>query len=60
MVLPIVAFGAPILRKKCKGDGIKRPNYPAEIGELVYKLIKDRKSNFKNLAIDGGKIKNLA
>ena len=49
-----------ILRKKCKGDGIKRPNYPEEIGELVYKLIKDRKSNFKNLAIDGGKVKNLA
>ena len=49
-----------ILQKKCKGDKIKRPNYPEEIGKLVYKLIKDRKSNFKNLAIDGGKIKNLA
>ena len=49
-----------ILQKKCKGDKIKRPNYPEEIAKLVYKLIKDRKSNFKNLAIDGGKIKNLA
>ena len=49
-----------ILQKKCRGDRIKRPNYPEEIGKLVYKLIKDRKSNFKNLAIDGGKIKNLA
>ena len=48
-----------ILQKKCKGDKIKRPNYPEEIAKLVYKLIKDRKSNFKNLAIDGGKIKNL-
>ena len=49
-----------ILQKKCRADRIKRPNYPEEIGKLVYKLIKDRKSNFKNLAIDGGKIKNLA
>ena len=49
-----------ILQKKCRGDRIKRPNYPEEIGKLVYKLIKDKKSNFKNLAIDGGKIKNLA
>ena len=49
-----------ILQKKCKGDKIKRPNYPEEIAKLVYKLIKDRKSNFKNLALDGGKIKNLA
>ena len=48
-----------ILQKKCKGDKIKRPNYPEEIANLVYKLIKDKKSNFKNLAIDGGKIKNL-
>ena len=48
-----------ILQKKCKGDKIKRPNYLEEIAKLVYKLIKDRKSNFKNLAIDGGKIKNL-
>jgi short-subunit dehydrogenase len=48
-----------ILQKKCRADRIKRPNYPEEIGKLVYKLIKDRKSNFKNLAIDGGKIKNL-
>ena len=49
-----------ILQKKCRGDRIKRPNYPEEIGKLVYKLIKDKKSNFKNLAIDGGKIKTLA
>ena len=49
-----------ILQKKCRADRIKRPNYPEEIGKLVYKLIKDRKSNFKNLAIDGGKINNLA
>ena len=49
-----------ILKKKCKGDKIKRPNYPEEVGKLVYRLIKDKKSNFKNLAIDGGKIKNLA
>ena len=48
-----------ILQKKCRGDRIKRPNYPEEIGKLVYKLIKDKKSNFKNLAIDGGKIKTL-
>ena len=49
-----------ILKKKCKGDKIKRPNYPEEVGKLVYRLIKDKKSNFKNLAIDGGKIKTLA
>ena len=48
-----------ILRIKCKGDKIKRPNYPEEVAKLVYKLIKDKKSNFKNLAIDGGKIKKL-
>ena len=48
-----------ILRQKCKGDKIKRPNYPEEVAKLVYKLIKDKKSNFKNLAIDGGKIKKL-
>ena len=48
-----------ILRQKCKDDKIKRPNYPEEVAKLVYKLIKDKKSNFKNLAIDGGKIKKL-
>ena len=48
-----------ILRQKCKDDKIKRPNYPEEVAKLVYKLINDKKSNFKNLAIDGGKIKKL-
>jgi 3-oxoacyl-[acyl-carrier protein] reductase len=48
-----------ILLNKCKSDKIIRPNYPEEIGRLVYKLIKDKESNFKNLAINGGKIRNL-
>ena len=26
---------------------------------VVYKLVKDKNSNFKNLSIEGGKIKNL-
>ena len=38
---------------------INRPTKPEEVANLVYKLIKDKNSNFKNLSIDGGKIKNL-
>tara|TARA_Y100000768_G_scaffold300388_1_gene234180 strand:- start:322 stop:1068 length:747 start_codon:yes stop_codon:yes gene_type:complete len=48
-----------ILRLKCKAEKIKRPTKPEEVANVVYKLIKDRNSNFKNLSIDGGKIKNL-
>ena len=48
-----------ILRLKCKAEKIKRPTKPEEVAKVVYKLIKDRNSNFKNLSIDGGKIKNL-
>lgn len=48
-----------ILKIKCKHDKIKRPNKPEEVAKLVYKLIKDPNSNFKNLALDGGKIKRL-
>ena len=49
-----------ILKQKCKVDKIKRPNKPEEVALLVYKLIKDRNSNFKNLSIDGGKVKNIS
>jgi 3-oxoacyl-[acyl-carrier protein] reductase len=48
-----------ILMRKCKADKIKRPTKPGEVARLVYKLIKDKNSNFKNLSIDGGKVKNL-
>lgn len=48
-----------ILKKRCKSEKIKRPTKPEEIAKLIYKLIKDRNSNFKNLSIDGGKIKSL-
>ena len=48
-----------ILRQRCKAEKIKRPTEPEEVANLVYKLIKDRNSNFKNLSIDGGKIQNL-
>jgi short-subunit dehydrogenase len=48
-----------ILKYKCKLDKIKRPNYPEEVGKLVYKLIKEKKISFKSIAIEGGKTKNL-
>ena len=48
-----------ILKQRCKIEKIKRPTKPEEVANLVYKLIKDKNSNFKNLSIDGGKIKNL-
>ena len=48
-----------ILRLKCKAEKIKRPTKPEEVANVVYKLIKDKNSNFKNLSIEGGKIKNL-
>ena len=48
-----------ILKQRCKAEKIKRPTKPEEVANLVYKLIKDKNSNFKNLSIDGGKIKNL-
>ncbi|MEC7150661.1 MAG: SDR family NAD(P)-dependent oxidoreductase [Pseudomonadota bacterium] len=48
-----------ILKQRCKAEKIKRPTEPEEVANLVYKLIKDKNSNFKNLSIDGGKIKNL-
>ncbi len=48
-----------ILMQRCKSDKIKRPTKPEEVAKLVYKLIKDRNSNYKNLSIDGGKVKNL-
>lgn len=48
-----------ILAQRCKSDKIKRPTKPEEVAKLVYKLIKDRNSNYKNLSIDGGKVKNL-
>ena len=48
-----------ILKQRCKAEKIKRPTKPEEVANLVYKLIKDRNSNFKNLSIEGGKIKNL-
>jgi len=48
-----------ILKQRCKAEKIKRPTKPEEVANLVYKLIEDKNSNFKNLSIDGGKIKNL-
>ncbi len=48
-----------LLKERCKADKIKRPTNPDEIANLVLKLLKNRNSNFKNLSIDGGKIKNL-
>ena len=48
-----------ILKQRCKAEKIKRPTKPEEVANLVYKLIKDQNSNFKNFSIDGGKIKNL-
>ena len=48
-----------LLKERCKADKIKRPTKPDEIAKLVLKLIRNRNSNFKNLSIDGGKIKNL-
>ena len=48
-----------ILKQRCKIEKINRPTKPEEVANLVYKLIKDKNSNFKKLSIDGGKIKNL-
>ena len=48
-----------ILKQRCKAEKIKRPTKPEEVANLVYKLIKDKNSNFRNFSIDGGKIKNL-
>ena len=48
-----------LLKERCKADKIKRPTKPDEIAKLVLKLIRNRNSNFKNLSIDGGKVKNL-
>ena len=48
-----------ILKLKCKAEKIKRPTKPEEVANLVYQLIRQRNSNFKNISIDGGKIKNL-
>ena len=48
-----------ILKQRCKIEKIKRPTKPEEVANLVYKLIKNKNSNFKNFSIDGGKIKNL-
>ena len=47
------------IRDRCKVEKINRPTKPEEVANLVYKLIKDKNSNFKNFSIDGGKIKNL-
>ena len=48
-----------ILKLKCKAEKIKRPTKPEEVANLVYQLIRQRNSNFKNISIDGGKIKSL-
>ena len=48
-----------ILKQRCKADKIKRPTKPEEVAKLTMKLIQDRRSNFKNIAIDGGKLKVL-
>ena len=48
-----------ILKLKCKAEKIKRPTKPEEVANLVYQLISQRNSNFKNISIDGGKIKSL-
>ena len=48
-----------LLKQKCKSDRIKRPTQPEEVARLVYKLIKDKNSNFKNLSIEGGRVKKV-
>ena len=44
-----------LLKDRTKDAKIKRPTKPEEVAKLVYKLIKDRKSNGKIIKIDGGK-----
>ena len=44
-----------LLKERTKDAKIKRPTKPEEVAKLVYKLIKDRKSNGKIIKIDGGK-----
>ena len=44
-----------LLKDRTKDAKIKRPTKPEEVAKLVYKLVRDRKSNGKIIKIDGGK-----
>ena len=44
-----------LLKERTKDAKIKRPTKPEEVAKLVYKLVRDRKSNGKIIKIDGGK-----
>ena len=48
-----------VLKQRCIIEKIKKPNKPVEVAKLVLKIIKDKKSNFKKLSLNGGKIKSL-
>ena len=44
-----------LLKERTKDAKIKRPTKPEEVAKLVYKLVRDGKSNGKIIKIDGGK-----